>query len=295
MNTKDIKYFRALVRYQNYTRVSEKFGISQPSVTQAIKRLEKEFDVQLVQQDRTHQKTVITRAGLLLDKNFAQIEHSIQLAHKEIESTKTEIIRFGLPPIIGTLYFPQVAGELLSSGLLQKTNILESGSDELLRYLKKGDIDIALLGSVRPIHFNEIRAVNLGSRPFTIIASPKHHLAQKDKISFKELGSEKFISLTGRYVHPMAFKAYCEYADISPEIVYSTSDISWAKSLVKENLGISLIVKDVIQENDGVKCIKIVDSVPVRFNVSVAIRSGYKVSESEREFIEVVKKMIVKN
>lgn len=101
MHSKDIKYFDALVKFQNYTRV-----FSQPTITQAVKRLEKEFGSQLVVQDWSHQKTVITRAGLLLSKNGAMIEHYLSLAHHEIDNTKKSQIRLGLPPIIGTYYFP---------------------------------------------------------------------------------------------------------------------------------------------------------------------------------------------
>ena len=43
MNTRDLQYFQALVKYKNYTRVAKEFGVSQPTVTQAIKRLEKEW------------------------------------------------------------------------------------------------------------------------------------------------------------------------------------------------------------------------------------------------------------
>ena len=113
MNTRDLDYFRALVDCQNYTMVAKQFAVSQPAVTQAIHRLEKEFAVKLVIQDRRHQQTNITRAGQLLYKNARQIQASLQLAHREIQSTLQTDIRFGLPPIIGTLY-PSNCGKVTS-------------------------------------------------------------------------------------------------------------------------------------------------------------------------------------
>lgn len=293
MHSKDIKYFDALVKFQNYTRVAEEFSVTQPTITQAVKRLEKEFGSQLVVQDWSHQKTVITRAGLLLSKNGAMIEHYLSLAHHEIDNTKKSQIRLGLPPIIGTYYFPQVAGQLLSTGLLKQTNIVESGSDELLKKLKKSDIDIALLGSIRPLHLNDIDSVHLGSRPFVIIVSPENPLSNRDSVSFSELIAERFINLTDRYVHPIAFKAYCEYADIDPNVIYYSPDISWAKSLVKANIGIAFIEKDVINNSDGVKILEITDDLPVRFNISVATRKGYILNESEKHFMEIIEQMRV--
>ena len=80
MNTRDLQYFQALVKYKNYTRVAKEFGVSQPTVTQAIKRLEKEFDAQLVYTDRAHRQNMITRSGQLLAASAKAINEQIALA-----------------------------------------------------------------------------------------------------------------------------------------------------------------------------------------------------------------------
>lgn len=293
MNTRDLDYFRALVDCQNYTMVARQFAVSQPAVTQAIHRLEKEFAVKLVIQDRHHQQTNITRAGHLLYKNAQQIQASLRLAHQEIDSAQQAEIRFGLPPIIGTLYFPQIAEKLLQNGLLQQLKITETGSDELLHKLVKGEINIALLGSYLPFDLPTVHAVKLGARPFSIIVSPQNSLATQTSIGFKDLGQAQFIGLDGKYVHPQAFQAYCDFAGVHPEVVYRTPDISWVKALVKANLGISMLVRDVVKPDDGVVCLDIEDQLPVSFNISVVTRAGYLPTDDEQRFIDQLLKMTV--
>ncbi|EIW14565.1 malolactic regulator, LysR family [Lactiplantibacillus pentosus KCA1] len=293
MNTRDLDYFRALVDCQNYTMVARQFAVSQPAVTQAIHRLEKEFAVKLVIQDRHHQQTNITRAGHLLYKNAQQIQASLRLAHQEIDSAQQAEIRFGLPPIIGTLYFPQIAEKLLQNGLLQQLKITETGSDELLHKLVKGEINIALLGSYLPFDLPTVHAVNLGARPFSIIVSPQNSLASQTSIAFKDLGQAQFIGLDGKYVHPQAFQAYCDFAGVHPEVIYRTPDISWVKALVKANLGISMLVRDVVKPDDGVVCLDIEDQLPVSFNISVVTRAGYMPTDDEQRFIDQLLKMTV--
>ncbi|MBU7525688.1 LysR family transcriptional regulator [Lactiplantibacillus pentosus] len=293
MNTRDLDYFRALVDCQNYTMVARQFAVSQPAVTQAIHRLEKEFAVKLVIQDRHHQQTNITRAGHLLYKNAQQIQASLRLAHQEIDSAQQAEIRFGLPPIIGTLYFPQIAEKLLQNGLLQQLKITETGSDELLHKLVKGEINIALLGSYLPFDLPTVHAVNLGARPFSIIVSPQNSLASQTSIGFKDLGQAQFIGLDGKYVHPQAFQAYCDFAGVHPEVIYRTPDISWVKALVKANLGISMLVRDVVKPDDGVVCLDIEDQLPVSFNISVVTRAGYLPTDDEQRFIDQLLKRTV--
>lgn len=293
MNTRDLDYFRALVDCQNYTMVARQFAVSQPAVTQAIHRLEKEFAVKLVIQDRHYQQTNITRAGHLLYKNAQQIQASLRLAHQEIDSAQQAEIRFGLPPIIGTLYFPQIAEKLLQNGLLQQLKITETGSDELLHKLVKGEINIALLGSYLPFDLPTVHAVKLGARPFSIIVSPQNSLATQTSIGFKDLGQAQFIGLDGKYVHPQAFQAYCDFAGVHPEVIYRTPDISWVKALVKANLGISMLVRDVVKPDDGVVCLDIEDQLPVSFNISVVTRAGYLPTDDEQRFIDQLLKMTV--
>lgn len=66
MNTRDLQYFAMLVKLKNYTQVAKYFNVSQPSITQAIRRLEQEFDTKLVRKDRVHRDEMITRSGQLL-------------------------------------------------------------------------------------------------------------------------------------------------------------------------------------------------------------------------------------
>jgi len=291
VNTRDLAYFKALVEQQNYTAVAKTFAVSQPAVTQAIQRLEKEFQVKLVVQDRRHQQTQITRAGQLLYRNACQIQTSLQLAHQEIDNAKLADIQFGLPPIIGTLYLPQIAGELLRSGLLQKLTITENGSDELLRKLVAGEINVALLGSYLPLNLPEVQAIQIGSRPFSIIVGPHNALAQQATVDFKDLAQAEFIGFDGNFVHPQAFQAYCDFAGIQPSVIYRSPDMAWIKALVKADLGISLLVRDAVHADDGVKCLTINDNVPVRFNVSVVTRTGYVPTVMEQQFIDQLLKM----
>ena len=291
MNTRDLAFFRAIVQYKNYTYVAERFSVSQPAVSQAIKRLEKEFDAPLVKQDRTHHQTVITRAGMLLYQNAQAIQNSISLAHREIEFSKQSQIRFGLPPIIGALYFPQVAAALLKRGWMNQIKIIENGSAQLLTNLIRGDIDIALVGSPRPLRHQGVEAISLGARPFNVIVSPANPLAQRQTISFTELGDQKFIGLDGKFVHPEAFRAYCKAAGITPNIIYKTPDMAWLKSIVRENLGLGFLVQDAVSATDGVVGLKITDQLMDRFNVSIAYRKGYALTPEESAFVNLLAQM----
>ncbi len=60
MNTKDIEYYVQIVKQKNFTKVANYFRVSQPTITYALQRLEKEFDTVLITRDRSHHELIVT-------------------------------------------------------------------------------------------------------------------------------------------------------------------------------------------------------------------------------------------
>ncbi|WP_076459549.1 LysR substrate-binding domain-containing protein [Limosilactobacillus caccae] len=291
MNTRDLQYFVTLVKFKNYTQVANYFNVSQPSITQAIRRLEQEFDTKLVRKDRVHRDEMITRSGQLLYKKAVAINEKIAVAHQEISRVNQKQIHFGLPPIIGKLYISHIVSSFAKS-LLQRIKIESVGSHDLLRDLQKGRIDIAVLGSTAPINEPGIFAELVATRPFAIIVGENHRLAKRKRVSFKELTDELFINYDQQYVHQAAFQAYCTYAQVKPQTaVYKVPNISWIKELVRQGKGISLMVKDAVENEPGIVALDISDPIPEKFYISIATREDYVLSPDEEQLIEQLKEI----
>lgn len=291
MNTHDLQYFLALVKHKNYTRVAKEFGVSQPTVTQAIKRLEKEFDTKLVYTDRAHHQNMITRSGQLLAASAQNIVDQLDLAHRSIDQAKEKQILFGLPPIIGKLMVAQIAKRVPGS-IMRRVRIFEAGSRELLNQLKHGDINIAVLGSVAPIDEEVVNVETLSTRPFSIVVSSQNPLSKQRQVSFNELKDQHFITYDKQYVHVAALRAFFKYAQIHPVVsVYKVPDVSWVKELVRENIGIALMVKDAVKNEAGIVPLEISDPIPERFYISLAIRKSYILSEEEQQFVRLLREV----
>ena len=73
MNLKDFYYFLDLSQQQSFTGVAQKHGISQPSVSYAIKRLEKEFHCPLIAHDPSHRTFKLTPQGEILLRHIQKV------------------------------------------------------------------------------------------------------------------------------------------------------------------------------------------------------------------------------
>lgn len=282
MNIKDLKYFHRLARQQNFSQVADSFHVSQPTITMAIKRLENDYGVPLIIRDRSHQALELTSFGRQFDHHVAAILHELKLASKEAQYECQEQVRFGLPPIIGSYYFPSLVSQLLQHQLLTRLQIVEQGSNEVLRQLQQGDVEIALLGSLAPLTYQRLVASTIATSPFGILVSPKNPLAQKKQgVFFKDLAGQLFVSLNERFIHNQAFHQVSRAAHLRPQVIYRTADVHVLAALVAENIGIAFLTSLAAHINPDVVFIPLLDEQQPLFYISKVRRrstvlEGYK-------------------
>lgn len=275
MNIKELYYYHDLVRTKNFSQVAADFNISQPTVTMAIKRLEESFGTTFFMRDRSHHQLTVTSTGLQFDQHVQRIIEELEIAQKELARAKQERISFGLPPIIGSWYFPRFTPALLQAGLLNQLEVVDHGSASLLQLLAKGELDLALLGSLQPFQQPSLRARVIDKAPIRIIVAKDHPLAAfKDGVSFAQAAQYPFITLDDEYVHAQAFRQAARLARVRPKIVFKTSDVQILKALVTNNSGISFLTDLALDDNDGLAALPLTDGSQPEFIISLAARAN---------------------
>lgn len=275
MNIKELYYYHDLVRTKNFSQVAADFNISQPTVTMAIKRLEESFGTTFFMRDRSHHQLTVTSTGLQFDQHVQRIIEELEIAQKELTRAKQERISFGLPPIIGSWYFPRFTPALLQAGLLNQLEVVDHGSASLLQLLAKGELDLALLGSLQPFQQPSLRACVIDKAPIKIIVAKDHPLAAfKDGVSFAQAAQYPFITLDDEYVHAQAFRQVARLARVRPKIVFKTSDVQILKALVANHSGISFLTDLALDGNDGLAALPLTDGSQPKFIISLAARAN---------------------
>lgn len=275
MNIKELYYYHDLVRTKNFFQVAADFNISQPTVTMAIKRLEESFGTTFFMRDRSHHQLTVTSTGLQFDQHVQRIIEELEIAQKELTRAKQELISFGLPPIIGSWYFPRFTPALLQAGLLNRLEVVDHGSASLLQLLAKGELDLALLGSLQPFQQPSLRACVIDKAPIKIIVAKDHPLAAfKDGVSFAQAAQYPFITLDDEYVHAQAFRQAARLARVRPKIVFKTSDVHILKALVANHSGISFLTDLALDGNDGLAALPLTDGSQPEFIISLAARAN---------------------
>lgn len=292
MNTRDIEYYVQIVKQKNFTKVAKYFQVSQPTITYALKRLEKELDAVLITRDRSHHELVITPAGKQLFIHAQSILQEIKMAKAEITQLQKKKLRFGMPPIIGNEYFPKLSSYFIKSQLMDQIEITDGGSRDLYAMIHQGRIDLAILGSTQPIIDQKLEIELLLDKRFMIVVAPTHPFADRQTISFSDLTAEQFVLLNEHYVHPAAFKKLAKQAHIEPKVVYQSNDLAILKSMIRENIGIGFLTEIAIHPEDHLVSIPLSDQLQPHFLISLAKRTQQIPTPLQENVVEVIQQFM---
>ncbi|RVU69943.1 MULTISPECIES: LysR family transcriptional regulator [Lactobacillus] len=288
MNIQDLRYYHELVNLKSYTKTAEKFGVSQPTITAAVKRLERKFDAQFLIRDQSHKSLIITKLGMQFDEHVQSILNEISVAAAEIQQEKEADISFGLPPVIGRNYFPSLVPELLAKGLLNKLKVVESGSYDLIGLLKEGKINFSLLGLTKPQVAPGLKLEIIKHYPIKVIVSKENPLAKKKGIYFREIADQNFIGLNSDYIHTRALAEMVKKNKISLNTIYRSPDVMVVKSLVAQNLGIGYLTELSIDDRDNVVTLPLLDKEQPEFILAAATRENHLMTTKEEALWQIL-------
>ena len=241
MEFRQLEYFCTISHLKNFTRTAETLHVSQPSVTKAIKALEAELGLMLI--DRSQKKVSLTPEGQAFLLHAQKIMSAASAAKKDMaryHAGSRGKVQFGLPPMVEAYLFPDLFTQFQTSFPEISLDVQEySDSDEVRNRLALGDLDFGIvLGEVRPTTENELL---LMQDSMSICLPANHPLAAQEKVGFADIADEKFIMQQPHTYQHREVARRCNEAGFMPEIALCTSQLKTIKQLVANGMGISVL------------------------------------------------------
>ncbi|WP_311407860.1 LysR family transcriptional regulator [Liquorilactobacillus uvarum] len=295
MNTRDMEYFIRLTELKNFSKVAEEFKVSQPSITFALQRLERELDAKLIIRHRAHSQLVVTDSGEQLLQHAKRMLRHYQLIKMEITDIKQKKLALGLPPIIENNYFPAVARVLKEKNLLSKIKTMEYGSTRTLEALRKGEVDLALLGSIDSLSDEDIITEEFDRQTFSIFVSRKHELAVKKDVYFSDLKKEDFVMFKNGFVHNQAINTLAKRNHFRPHVVFRSNGTHSLMNLIADGVGIGFLTSVITPMRTDIVKINLLDKDMPQFVTSIAYRHSYFFNDLQSEILNNIRQTLFKN
>ncbi|WP_457951636.1 LysR family transcriptional regulator [Lactiplantibacillus pentosus] len=250
MNIKDLYYFQRLISTQSYTQTAADFHVSQPTISQAIKRLERHFQVTLFFRQAKTKALVLTPSGqqLLLAAN--DIINNWQHVNESISHLRQHTLRFGIEPSVSEHYLPALTKPIIEQDLLSSVHTVEMGANQLVKQVLAGQLDLAISGNLDQTLDERLAVTPLRPFKFRILANPDHPLAKSDHPTFAEALKSPFVLLNATYLNKLVFRQLAEQLSIEPQVLFESDSSTLIKGLVKENLALG-VISDITTPAEG--------------------------------------------
>lgn len=220
-----LRYFAAVAEELHFQRAAARLCISQPGLSQAIARLERDLDVQLFTRSRSNVE--LTAAGAELLHHARGLLAGLQDAVTRVRKAgrgEAGLIRIGV-----ALLAERVAAPALSAFQEQNPAVVVDRSamvsERLLAQLADGGLHAAVvhqvpaLASAEPLAWEPLRRGRLA-----VLAGPGSDLAHRDGVVLSELRDQRFL-VNPRVLAPAAFEGLMlmcrEFGGFDPAVLES--------------------------------------------------------------------------
>lgn len=239
---RQLVYLDAVYKHKNFTKASKELYVSQPTVSAAIRVMEQELGMTLI--ERTPKSVVFTPAGEVL----MQRVHALLSDYNDMLTEANELsrkagytLRLGIASILSSDIFP-----LLYKGFLPKHSELKIQLDEdgglgHIRKLLGEELDMALNGIPEDLNTDELSAIPVCRREIKLIMHNTHPLAQYDRVPLEKLDKENVSMLYSPGVMEQLLERTFTASGIQPNVVSQHSQIHGMLEMVLTGCSVGFV------------------------------------------------------
>ncbi|WP_297392726.1 LysR family transcriptional regulator [uncultured Peptoniphilus sp.] len=302
MNDKELLYIKTIADTQSISKAAEELFIAQPSLSQALQRIERELGTHLfIREPRGMKLTYAGEKYYLMAKEILDIYSDFKSEITHINELKAGRLVIGIARYMGMNILPKILPDFNKNYPNVEIIIREENTRVLENLVLGGNVDFALT-HVHKKEMNEKINYEILKEDEFLLVTPKGYLINSDKIKIKngksyvdlrDLEGEKFILLDInkgiRKVQDRTIKSY----GINPEVVFTTKNFETAKRLAANGMGITIIPKDylnIFSQDKSYDSFNLSDTEEnIWYTAILTIPDIYK-SQATKVFIDEVKR-----
>lgn len=244
MRIEQLEYLAAVTEHGSLRRASEAMHISQPALSEAVTKLEKELGTTLLDRRRTGSR--ISRQGIDLLQNMTEVLEAVDRLRQAAgqQAVRRRDLRIGtvntasaslLAPALHDLHARHRSG-----GTATGIEVVNARQADIQQGLGEGSLD---LGLVNVLPGDEVPPTLVADKllegaPVACLRAD-HPLAARERLDVDDLRAEPHVLMRPGYV--MHRYAHRLFAGAMPETTYANDGAEMGKAMVAAGLGISIL------------------------------------------------------
>ncbi|MBP3038610.1 LysR family transcriptional regulator [Bacillaceae bacterium Marseille-Q3522] len=285
MDIQHLQYFVAVVKYGSFTKAAQALFVTQPTISKMIKSIEEELGVTLF--DRSGRNVKLTDAGKIIYSQAFIIIKSFHNLSSEIDDLihlKTGNIHIGLPPMVGSRFFPKIIQEFHYHYPNISIQLVEDGAKKIEQDVADGTLDLGVV--VLPTNDSLFHTYSFVKENLVVIIHPNHPLSARNSFTITDFEHVPFILYRKDFTLHDRIMNECERSGYKPKIIAESSQWDFIGEMVAANLGIALLPAPIAREikPNRVKIVPLADPV-IPWHLAIIWRKDRYLSFAAREWI----------
>lgn len=273
-----LKVFRAVAEQLSFRKAGEALYLTQPAVTQQIKVLEDELEIQLFQ--RAGNQVELTSGGERLLAYVRRIDELLQHAEQELAALRGISggeLRLGVSTTISQYVLPRMLGEFHRQHPAVRLAVKSGNTQEIVDALMAQQIGLGLIEG--PARRRQVRAEPFLQDELVFIVPSTHEWAQQELISLEQMAARPLLMREQgsgtRRVLELALTR-CGVKVKSLTIAMELDSTEAIKSAVEAGLGTGFVSRWAIHKEVKMGTLKVVqvDGLRVLREFTLIYRSG---------------------
>jgi LysR family transcriptional regulator, transcription activator of glutamate synthase operon len=239
MNVDELRWFVTVAERGLVTRAADELHISQPALSRALSRMQRELGVNLF--DRSGRNLRLNRYGELYlghaRRALAEID-SGRRAIEEMAGGERGLVSLGFAPTLSTWLVPALVSAFRAEHPGPRFQLHQDAVGQLVDSLRDGGVD--LLICPRPGD-PALGWQVLGGERLQLAVPAGHRLAARKRVRLSEAAGERFVMLKHAFDFRDLVEELCRAAGFEPESGFEAEDVASARALVAAGLGVAVV------------------------------------------------------
>lgn len=284
MEIRALRAFVEVVRQGGFSRAAKTVFATQSTVSKAVKQLEEELGLQLL--ERIGHRSRLTEAGAIVYRRAATILAQGDDLRSELEALrglKGGVLRLGFPLIGSNTLFARWFAAYRSRYPGVDLRLVEHGSKRLEELVLAGELDLA--ASLLPVSM-EFEWQEVRREPIDVLLAADHPLAKCDKLPFKALADMPFVLYGPGFVLNSIILEACRENGFTPKVAAHSSQVDFIIELVAAKLGIALLPRMIAEQRPHPMTRRVaVDHPAIFWHMALVWRRGGYLSHAAQAWL----------
>ena len=241
MTLQQLEYIVAVYRTRHFVKAAEACGVTQPTLSAMIQKLEAELDVKLF--ERSSQQVIPTAIGkVVVEQAWKVLNRARKLKDIVAEEKKSLMgtFRLGILPTIAPYLLPRFFPSLMRENPSLDIRVVEMKTAEIRRAIDRGEIDAAVMVDTGDL--DDYVLTTLFYEQFLAYVSPSDQLSAKKSIKTSDLSNEFLWLLDEGHCFRDQLVKFCQLkAAKTSQSAYSLGSIETFMRIVENGQGVTFI------------------------------------------------------